>query len=240
MYRLIQRHLLIAAAFSIASNLLALAPTLYLLQVYDRVLPSQSIETLLMLMAFMAIALALNLLVDVGRGRILSDLGMQVGNRLDRLALRARIAAHAHRLPAREIGSQSDINTLRAFLAGSGAIAFFDAPWLLVYLFVIGLFHWSLALIAVVSALLLIGVALVNDRLSRQGIQSYLTQQRENDMFYQQIMRNAEVLTVLGMVDNLVRAWDARKRDYIASQREVSDRSALYRDITRVCGRQSR
>ncbi|WP_414447714.1 type I secretion system permease/ATPase [Burkholderia sp. 22PA0099] len=233
MYPLVKRHLLIAAAFGIASNLLLLTPTLYLLQVYDRVLPSQSIQTLLMLMAFMAIALGMNLGVDLARSRILSDLGVQIGNRLEALALQAQIAAHAHRQPSRAIASQGDINTLRAFLAGSGVIAFFDAPWLVVYVVVIGLFHWSLALIAVISALLLIGVALVNDRLTRKGIESYLARQRETDSFYQQLIRNAEVMTVLGMADNLVGAWDARKRDYIAAQRDVSDRSAFYRDLTK-------
>ncbi|GAB2891620.1 type I secretion system permease/ATPase [Paraburkholderia jirisanensis] len=233
MLHLIKRHLLVAAAFGIASNLLALTPTVYLLQVYDRVLPSQSLETLMMLMAFMVIALGLNLGVDIARSRILSDLGLQIGNRLDRLALQAQISAHAHRLPPRAIASQGDINLLRTFLAGSGVIACFDAPWLLVYLIVIGLFHWILALIAVLSACVLVCVALVNDRLSRQTIQSYLARQREGDMFYQQIVRNADVSTVLGMVDNLVDAWDARKRDYIAAQRDVSDSSALYRDVTK-------
>ncbi|MFT9640037.1 type I secretion system permease/ATPase, partial [Alcaligenes phenolicus] len=149
MYQLIRRHLVIAAAFGIASNLLLLTPTIYLLQVYDRVLPSQSIQTLLMLMAFMAIALGMNICVDIARSRILSDLGVQIGNRLERLALQAQISAHAYRLPSRALASQGDINTLRAFLAGLGVIAFFDAPWLVVYVVVIGLFHWSLALIAV-------------------------------------------------------------------------------------------
>ncbi|NTX42043.1 type I secretion system permease/ATPase [Burkholderia cepacia] len=233
MYQLIRRHLLIAAAFGIASNLLLLTPTIYLLQVYDRVLPSQSIQTLLMLMAFMAIALGMNLGVDIARSRILSDLGVQIGNRVEQLALQAQISAHAHRQPSRAIASQGDINTLRTFLAGAGVIAFFDAPWLVVYVVVIGLFHWSLALIAVISALLLIGVALVNDRLTRKGIESYLARQREVDSFYQHLIRNAEVTTVLGMADNLAGAWDARKRDYIAAQRDVSDRSAFYRDVTK-------
>jgi PrtD family type I secretion system ABC transporter len=234
MNQLIRRHLFIASLFGILSNLLVLAPTLYLLQVYDRVLPSRSIETLLMLIVFTIIALAMNLTVDIARSRILSDLGMQIGNRLDRLALQAQIAARTHHLPSRPIASQGDINTLRAFLAGSGVIAFFDAPWLLVYLVIIGLFHWSLALIAAISAIVLICVALLNDRLSRKAIQSYLARQREGDAFYQQIMRNAEVITVLGMVGNLVEAWDTRKRGYIAAQRDVSDNSALYRDVTKA------
>ncbi|MFL9910183.1 hypothetical protein [Paraburkholderia sp. RL17-337-BIB-A] len=94
----IKRHLGFIALFGIASNVLVLAPTLYLLQVYDRVLPSRSLETLSMLMIFMGIALLMMLAVDIVRHRLLSDLGRQLADRLDRLALAARIDTHARRL----------------------------------------------------------------------------------------------------------------------------------------------
>ncbi|HEX3380787.1 MAG TPA: type I secretion system permease/ATPase [Paraburkholderia sp.] len=234
MYPLIRRHLFIAATFGIVSNVLVLAPTIYLLQVYDRVLPSRSIETLVMLMVFMTIVLGMMLVVDLARSRILSDLGTQIGNRLDPMVLQARISAQAHRLPLQHLATQGDVNTLRAFLAGPGVIALFDAPWLLVYLIVIGLFHWTLCLIAASSAMLLFGVALLNDRLTGKAIHAYLAKQRESDMTYQQIARNAEVITILGMADDIVNAWDARKREYVTAQRDVSNRNAFYRDLTKM------
>jgi ATP-binding cassette, subfamily C, bacterial EexD len=234
MFRLIKRHLLVAAAFGIASNLALLTPTIYLLQVYDRVLPSRSLETLWMLMAFMAIALCIMLIVDVARSRLLSHLGMQLGNRLDRLALDARIDAQARQLPQQTIATPGDINTLRGFFTGAGVIAFLDAPWLVVYLIIIGLFHWSLCLIAAISGLLLFALALLNDRLTHRKIGPYLVLQRDSDSTYNQITRNAEVIAVLGMADNIVGAWDIRKRLFIDAQREVSDSGAFYRDLTKV------
>jgi ATP-binding cassette subfamily C protein EexD len=234
MYRLLKRHLIAAAALGIVSNLTLLTPTIYLLQVYDRVLPSRSVETLCMLMAFMAIALCIMLIVDVARSRLLSHLGMQLGNRLDRLALDARINAQARQLPLQNIATPGDINTLRGFFSGQGAIAFLDAPWLLVYLLIIGLFHWSLCLIAVVSGVVLFCLALLNDRLIQGKIGSYLMLQRESDASYGQITRNAEVVAVLGMSDGIVGAWDVRKRIFIDTQRRVSDSSAFFRELTKV------
>lgn len=133
MYRLTRPHLLIAGALSILSNLLLLAPTIYLLQVYDRVLPSRSMETLLMLIVFAAIALAMQFVVDVARSRILSDLTRQVGDILDRLVLKEQIAATAAHASTPTVASPNDVGALRGFLAGPGVLALFDSPWLLVY-----------------------------------------------------------------------------------------------------------
>ncbi|WP_431207234.1 type I secretion system permease/ATPase [Burkholderia cepacia] len=234
MFRLVRSHLLAATAFGIGSNLLLLAPTIYLLQVYDRVLPSRSLETLAMLTIMMAIALATMLVTDIARSRILSDLGLRIGDRLDRLALAAHVSARARRLPGAFIATQGDVNVLRAFMAGPGVIAFLDAPWLPFYLVVIGLFHWSLGAIAAASAVVLFCIALINERHARRAIEAYLPRQREGEAAHQQIMRNAEVLTVLGMTDDIVDAWDRRKRGYIDAQRELADTNALYRDVTKM------
>ncbi|MEX3814857.1 type I secretion system permease/ATPase [Paraburkholderia sp. BR13439] len=234
MYLLIRRHLVLASGFGVISNLLVLTPTIYLLQVYDRVLPSRSIETLLMLMAFMAITLAMMLLVDVVRGRILADLGLQLCARLDRLALLARLDASARQRQSSTVATQTDINTLRGFLSGPGVVAFLDAPWLVIYLIIICLFHWVLCLIAAISGIVLFALALLNDRVIAKNIGTYTDKQRECDLAYSQIVRNAEVVTVLGMAEKIVCAWDIRKREYIEAQQQVADSSAFYRNVTKV------
>ncbi len=205
-----------------------------MLQVYDRVLPSRSLETLGMLMAFMVIALGMMLLVDVVRGRLLSDLGVQLGNRLDRLALQARLDAQARQLPQHHIATPADLNALRGFMSGPGVIAFLDAPWLIVYLVIICLFHWVLCLIAAISGIVLLALALLNSRLTEKSIGSYMARQRETDLAYGQIVRNAEVVTVLGMANNVVGAWDTRKRLVTTAQQRVTESGALYKEITRV------
>lgn len=233
MYRLMRAHLLIAGAFSILSNLLLLAPTIYLLQVYDRVLPSRSVETLLMLMAFVGIAVAMQLVIDVARSRVLSDLTRQIGDQLDRMILKEQIVANAGHSSIPPVASPGDAGTLRAFLAGSGVLAVFDSPWLIVYLFVIGLFHWLLALIATLSAMVLVGIAVLGDRRTRSAIESYVRQQRTEDLRLHGYLRNAEVIVAMGMTDNVTNAWDARKREHVLAQQRVVDSNALYRDVTK-------
>ena len=234
MFHAIKRHAWCAALFGIASNLLVLAPTLYLLQVYDRVLPSRSLETLAMLMIFMVIALLMMLAVDVVRNRLLSDLGRQLADRLDRLALAARIEAQARRIPRPEIATAQDVATLRAFLSGSGITAFLDMPWLIVYLVLMFLFHWSLGLIAIASAVLLVCVAMLNDRLMKNTVRAYTVRQRETDQLYAQISRNAEVVTALGMNTAMLDAWSSRRRVDLDAQGKAADTSAGNRNISKT------
>src|ERR1700761_1113657 len=119
MFQAIRRHLVFAALFGIASNLLVLAPTLYLLQVYDRVLPSRSLETLAMLVIFMAIALFMMFAVDVVRSLLLADLGRQLTARPARLALAARVETLARRSPRPDLATLQDVAALRSFLSGA-------------------------------------------------------------------------------------------------------------------------
>lgn len=231
MFQAIRRHLLFATLFGVASNLLVLAPTLYLLQVYDRVLPSRSLETLAMLMIFMAIALFMMFAVDVVRHRLLADLGRQLADRLDRLALAVRVETLARRTLRPDLATSQDVAALRSFLSGAGVIALLDMPWLVVYLAVMFLFHWSLGLIAVVSAVILVCLTLLNDRLTRGGVRSYMTHQRETDQMATQIGRNAEIVTVLGMNAAVIDAWAARRSQDLDAQEHVSDTSMLNRNV---------
>lgn len=234
MLQAIRRHLLIAGAFGIASNVLVLAPTIYLLQVYDRVLPSRSFETLAMLVVFMCIALAMMLTVDLIRSRIISDLARQLGDRLDRLALAARIDAHARKTLVQMPATPSDIASLRSFFSGAGITALLDLPWLFVYVGIVFFFHWVLGLIATASALLLMALTVMNDRLTKSRIRTIEIRQRETDQLYAQISRNAEVVSVMGMHEAWLAAWSGRKRIDVDAQTAVADTSTLNRNIGKV------
>ncbi|MDE1009084.1 MAG: type I secretion system permease/ATPase [Paraburkholderia fungorum] len=234
LFQAIRRHLLIATLFGIASNLLVLTPTLYLLQVYDRVLPSRSLETLAMLMIFMAIALFMMFAVDIVRNRVLADLGRQLADRLDRLALAARVETLARRTPRPDLATSQDVAALRSFLSGTGVMALLDMPWLVVYLAIMFLFRWSLGLIAVVSAIVLVCLTLLNDRLTRVQVRAYMARQRETDQIATQIGRNAEIVTVLGMNAAVIEAWAARRSLDLDAQEQVADTSMLNRNVSKT------
>ncbi|NML31464.1 ATP-binding cassette domain-containing protein [Paraburkholderia sp. G-4-1-8] len=234
LFHAIRRHLWLAVLFGIASNLLVLTPTLYLLQVYDRVLPSRSLETLAMLIVFMVIALAMMMAVDMVRTRLLADLGRQLADRLDRLALAAKIDGQARRIAQPGLATLQDVSSLRHFLSGTGLIALLDLPWLLFYLALMFAFHWTLGLIAVFSAVLLGGLTLLNDRLTRERVRLYTGHQRETEQFLAQINRNAEIVVALGMESAMTDAWSARRRIDMDAEAAVTGTSSSNRSISRV------
>src|SRR5688572_19828833 len=120
--------LLYAGLFSLAINLLLLAPPLYMLQVFDRVLSSRSQETLLVLTFAAIVALAVMALLDVLRARLLVAAGVALDRRLGPQVLDGLLAQTARLGSAAHLNGLRDVNTLRAFLSGAGLLALFDAP----------------------------------------------------------------------------------------------------------------
>lgn len=234
---LLRDHLRYAVLFSVIVNILTLAPTLYLLQVYDRVLSSRSLETLGMLAIFTTIALAVMMAVEIARGKLLVHAGAALDQRLGSLALAAQLDARAHRQHSQHGQSLRDLALLRSFLSGPSIVAFLDAPWLLVYLLVIFMFHWTLGVLATGSALVLLLVAGFNNSRTQSQVHDYALQQRQVDAFTNQLLRNAEVVTVLGMKTRLLTAWDTLKGGSLNSQTEVSDVGGFYKSMTK-CVRQ--
>lgn len=234
---LLRDHLRHALLFSVIVNLLTLAPTIYLLQVYDRVLSSRSLETLAMLALFTIITLAVMMAIEVARGRLLVNAGAALDQRLGRLALAAQLDARAHLKQSPHSQSLRDLTLLRNFLSGPAILAFLDAPWLLIYLLIIFLFHWTLGALALLSALVLLLLAAVNNSHTKAQVHDYNQQQRQVDGFTGQLIRNAEVVTVLGMQTRLLNAWDTLKLDSLHKQTEVSDFGGFYKSLTK-CIRQ--
>ena len=234
---ILRNHLRYALLLSVIVNILTLAPTIYLLQVYDRVLSSRSLETLGMLALFAVIMLGVMMAVETVRGRLLVHAGSALDRRLGRLALAAQLDARAHMKSSPHSQSLRDLTLLRGFLSGPAIIAFLDAPWLFVYLLIIFLFHWTLGVLAVLSALVLLVLAAVNSRHTQSQVHDYNLRQKQVDAFSGQLIRNAEVVTVLGMKTRLLDAWDKLKADSLTTQAEVSDFGGFYKSLTK-CLRQ--
>lgn len=156
------------AAFSVAANLLMLAPSLYMLQVYDRVLASGNVFTLVMLSLMIVGLLALMGALDYARSAVI----IQIGARFDAaLAGRVHEAAFQRGLagvPANAGQAVSDLNTVRQFLTGSAVFAFFDAPWFPLFLLVMFLFHPWVGTLALAGAVALVALAWLNELVSRK------------------------------------------------------------------------
>jgi ATP-binding cassette subfamily C exporter for protease/lipase/ATP-binding cassette subfamily C protein EexD len=197
-------------AFSAVMHVLLLGPSLYMLLVYDRVLSSRSQDTLLVLTGGVLIALSLNALLDLVRTRLLMNAGMLLERELGVRVLAAVLSRSARWGQPAGTGELRDIGVLRNFLTGPGALTLLDLPWLPMYLAVIGLFHPLLALCALTGMLLLGGLTLLTERLTRPQIERALLQGRQLSQYMEAGLRNAEVVNALGMGGQLAEQWMRR------------------------------
>jgi PrtD family type I secretion system ABC transporter len=205
-------------------NLLYLTGSLFMLEVYDRVLPSRSVPTLVGL-AILAGGLYLAQgVLDLIRVRILG----RIGTALDE-SLNSRVFDTVVRLPltvgARNEGLQPlrDLDNIRSFLSGMGPGAFFDLPWLPFYLAICFAFHVMIGLTALVGAVILITLTIVTEFMSRRPAREALgLAARRNDLAATS-RRNAEVLVAMGMSGRLNRRWSEANQKYLAGNQRASD-----------------
>ena len=190
-------------------NLMLLGPTLYLLQVYDRVLASRSEATLLMLSIGVTVALVAMAVVDAARARLLLETARRIDEILGRDVLRHVVRAISKPMASTGSVALRDVATLRTFCSGNNIIAMFDAPWLLIYVIVIFLFHPAMGMLALVGALLLIALAWTAERTNRVAIERYSEATRQAARFIDQGLRNADVLNGMGMTANFAGRWEA-------------------------------
>jgi ATP-binding cassette, subfamily C, bacterial PrsD len=205
-------------------NLLYLTGSMFMLEVYDRVLPSRSVPTLIGLVILAGGLYAAQGLLDLIRSRILG----RVGTALDE-ALNARVFETVVKLPLlignRNEGLQPlrDLDNVRSFLGGAGPSAFFDLPWLPLYLAICFAFHVLIGLTALVGAVILVTLTLITEYLSRQPAKDAMTlASRRNDLAAAS-RRNAEVLVAMGMAGRLGARWSEANEKYLAGHQRASD-----------------
>ena len=205
-------------------NLLYLTGSIFMLEVYDRVLPSRSVPTLVGLIILAAGLYMAQGELDLIRGRILG----RVGTSLDE-ALNARVFDTIVRLPltvgGRNEGLQPlrDLDNVRAFLGGQGPSAFFDLPWLPFYLAICFAFHVMIGITALVGAIMLVTLTLITEYMSREPARQAMgLAARRNDLAASS-RRNAEVLVAMGMAGRLTRRWGDANEKYLAGNQHASD-----------------
>jgi PrtD family type I secretion system ABC transporter len=222
-----------AAFFSLLINLLMLVPALFMLQVFDRVVTSRSRETLVMLAILAVGALLFMAFLDVIRARLLTRAGVTLEKLLGPKVLADMVRRGATPGPKDALHGLRDVGALRAFLTGPGIVALFDAPWLPIFVAIIYLFHPLLGVIAIGGALMLLGLAYLNEKLSRKPLESMQIESRKAGRFADQSIGNAEVAGALGMVDSLARGWQAISRGGLALQLRANRTASVVTGLTR-------
>ncbi|MER2518140.1 MAG: type I secretion system permease/ATPase [Candidatus Accumulibacter phosphatis] len=220
-------------AFSFFTNLLMLTPSIYMLQLYDRALGSRNPTTLLMLTLIALGLLALMSLLEWIRSMVL----VRVGARLD-LDVNQRIFNATFERNLRQAGQNPaqalhDLASMRQTLTGAGLVALTDAPWMPIYLIVIFMLHTHLGIFALVGVLLLVTLAVVNERVSAgplgeaQKLSMAANAQANNNL------RNAEVIEAMGMLPAIRGRWFKLHQKFLEQQALASDRAGMLTALTR-------
>src|SRR5262245_3891991 len=221
-----------AGAFSLAINLLYLAAPLYMLQVYDRVVPSGSQITLLMLTLALVMAFVALAGLDAARARVLTRMSVRLDRRL---APRIMTAMIDRRFTAGGARSQPlrDFDDFRQFITGAGLHALLDAPWAPIYIVVIFLLHWTLGAFALVCGVVLVLMALCNEWLVRAPLREATNATARNYGFAETSLRNAEAIRAMGMTDGVLRRWASDRNRLLERQVVASDRAAVMQSMVR-------
>lgn len=226
--------LLSVGTLSFFINLLFLVPAIYMLQVFDRVLSSNSMETLAVLLAGTGVALLLMLLLEYVRTRLQNLMGTIIDERLSPPVVRAVVARMARHPQSAKPEGIRDVATLRSVFAANGLVAVFDAPWVPVYVGVIWIFHPALGIGAACAALVMLALAWLNDRTSRGAIEGLQKDGRRASQYVESSMRNAEVLQALGMTEKLLDRWRALQDRVAALQISASRTGVAFTSGTKT------
>ena len=201
-----------------------LTGALFMLEVYDRVLPSRSVPTLVALLILAAGLYAAQGLIDAIRGRIL----LRVGTSLDE-SLSLRVYDAIVRLPlkigGRGEGAQPirDLDTVRGFLSGAGPSALFDLPWMPIYLAICFLFHPYIGLTALAGAIVLVTLTVVTELRTRGPTRSATQFAMARNALLDSSRRNAEAITAMGMTGRIAQRWNDLNRSYVAESGRAGD-----------------
>ncbi|MGQ0657525.1 MAG: type I secretion system permease/ATPase [Chromatiales bacterium] len=229
-----RRSFLHVGLFSFCSNALLLALPLYVLQVFDRVLTSRSEETLVMLTIITVGLLTAMMVLEILRSRLLLAAGLSLDHRLGPAVLTGMLDRAAQ--PPGAAGYASglrDLNAVRAFLTGSGVLAFFDVPWVPVFTVVIFLLHPLLGIVAVGGIVILLLLAWLNEAATRGPIEEMNRGAQRAFRFVDAGLRNAEAAHALGMLNRITDRWAGLHRAVATAQAVAGRRAGTLLACTR-------
>ena len=224
----------VAAGFSFFSNVLYLALPLYTYQIYGSVLISQNIPTLIVLTAVTLFVFAVSSVIDDYRARILINYGVLLDQRVSGQVFSALFDASVRGDPSARTQALRDLDQFRQTLTGIAAAAFFDVPWIPVFIIALYLIDPSVGLVTTVGALVLLGLALLQERTIRPIMKDASDGQLRSYAFTDAALRNGEVVRAMGMLPTLGASWAGHRSVAIERGAAASETSNTFTDIIKA------
>lgn len=216
-------------------NILYLTGSFFMLEVYDRVLPSRSIPSLIALCILALLLYAFQGAFEMVRGRML----VRIAGSLDE-AMSARIYRTIVQAPLKlrtqgdGLQALRDFDQVRSFLSGTGPAAFFDLPWLPFYIGICFMFHPWIGYVAVIGSLILIALTFLTNSGTQGPSKRASEAGNHRNAFAQASQRNAEVMQAMGMLGRMSQLWDLRNNNYREQNRKTSDVGNGYGALSKV------
>ena len=213
--------------FSFAINMLMLTGPLFMLQIYDRVLSSRSIPTLVVLFGFVLCLYAFYGLFEFLRNRMLSRIGYDIDVQLMPFAQRAWISkglsegSVLHRPVA-------DLSSLRRFIGSGGLSAFFDLPWLPIFLLFVFALHPTLGLLALGGVVVVVLIALLNELMTRKPVAEASGLEHHEKQFAEQTIQSSDAIVSMGMISNITELWSSMRHNTMAMAQKGGNRAERF------------
>ena len=210
---------------SVLINLLMLTGPIYMLQIYDRVLSSKSVPTLIALSLLMVGLFVCMWFFDRVRSRIATRIGIEIDRELNGRAFSAWLNQGRFGAIAKRHKPLNDLGHVRGFLSGPGPTTIFDLPWIPIYVGVIFVLHWTLGVIAVIGTIVIIVAAILNELTTRKPLEDSNKSRRESMEVAETAFRNADVVNALGMEHAVQERWLDQNQEYSKAVLKSGDRA---------------
>jgi ATP-binding cassette subfamily C exporter for protease/lipase len=223
-----------AAIFSMIISLLALSPTVYMLEVYDRVVNSRSGMTLYMLTIVVVLCYAVMEILEKVRGAMMRAAGVQLDNKLSERVYNAMFQGFLRRHVSGGTQVLNDLKLVREFLYNPALLAVMEAPVALVALALIFAINPLLGWSAVIGAIAQMGVAFMNERATRKPLNEANRSAVAAQQFAEASLRNAHVMESMGMLDAVHARWQKRQREFLSHQAQASEGAGLWTAMSKL------
>lgn len=212
-----------ALFFSLFTNLLVMAPTVYMLEVYDRVVNSRSTMTLAMLTLLVIGVYVLLELFEWVRAEILHHASLGFDARMNGRAFDAMFEANLRRIPGGSSQVINDLKTLRDFIGSPAVLAVMDVPLSMLYVVVIFMIHPVMGYVAIAGALLQVGLAYLTERNTQPPLTKANRSAIDAQNYANGTLRNAQVIEAMGMLKHIHGRWMKKQKEFLAQQANASD-----------------
>ena len=223
-----------AAGFSMVISLLALSPTVYMLEVYDRVVNARSGMTLAMLTVVVVLCYAVMEILEKVRGAMMRAAGVQLDEKLSERVYNAMFQGFLKRHVSGGAQVLNDLKLVREFLFNPALLAVLEAPVALVALALIFAINPLLGWSAVIGALAQMGVAYMNERATRKPLNEANRSAAAAQQFAEASLRNAHVMESMGMLDAVQARWQKRQDQFLAHQAQASEGAGFWTAMSKL------